>query len=114
MGDHISLKSQWVPVCPVDELGVGDQTTIELASGEQCLVINSDGELFAVSALCTHRALSLAGGIVQRGVIVCPWHRARFNLATGQGSRPASGPIKTYEVAEIDDYICVRERENES
>ena len=62
---------------------------------------NANGELFAVGRRCRHLGADLAKGSIDReGCLVCPWHGARFEVATGQMTRsarclrqdPRSGP----------------------
>ena len=89
------------------------QVAADLPSGERCLVLNVDGELYAVSAFCTHRELSMEGGTTRAGSLVCPWHRARFDLKTGAGTRPAPRPVKTFEVAVVDGNVLVRQKEGD-
>jgi nitrite reductase/ring-hydroxylating ferredoxin subunit len=46
---------------------------------------NAHGELFAVTRRCRHLAADLANGSVDRdGCLVCPWHGARYDVATGR------------------------------
>jgi nitrite reductase/ring-hydroxylating ferredoxin subunit len=96
-------------VCPVEELLARKQVCVELPSGERCLVVASQGRFYAVGAICTHRALSLEGAQVRGTGLICPWHRARFDLVTGKGTRPAPGPLKTYEVTVVDAVVHVHE-----
>jgi nitrite reductase/ring-hydroxylating ferredoxin subunit len=98
-------------ICPVEELLASKQVCVELPSGERCLVVASQGEFYAVSAICTHRELSLEGALIRGTSLVCPWHRARFDLTTGKGTRPAKDPLKTYEVTVIDAVVHVHERD---
>ena len=45
---------------------------------------NRDGELFAVSRRCRHQLGDLSEGTVDAdGCLVCPWHQARYDVATG-------------------------------
>jgi nitrite reductase/ring-hydroxylating ferredoxin subunit len=48
------------------------------------LVIYDRGRVFALDSLCPHWNLSLAGGSVEDGILTCPWHQARFDLASGR------------------------------
>ena len=53
-------------------------------------VANDRGRLVAVSRRCRHQLADLAGGSVDaEGCLVCPWHRARYDLHTGE---MVSGP----------------------
>jgi len=62
----------------------------------------SNGEPFAVSNRCRHLFASLGEGAVSKdGELVCPWHGARFDTATGamtlgpQGVfKPLAKPVK--------------------
>ncbi len=53
---------------------------------------NVDGELFAVTRRCRHLGADLANGSVDReGCLVCPWHGARYDVATGRMTRGPQG-----------------------
>jgi nitrite reductase/ring-hydroxylating ferredoxin subunit len=89
---------------------------------------NANGELFAVSRRCRHLGADLAKGSIDReGCLVCPWHGARFDVATGRMTRPPQGvfakipglgpacrlltkvlPLRRGELAERDGTIFVR------
>ena len=89
---------------------------------------NANGELFAVSRRCRHLGADLAEGSIDReGCLVCPWHGARFDVATGRMRRGPQGifakipgldqayqlltkalPLKRGEVIERDGTVFVR------
>lgn len=73
------------------------------------LICRSDGELFAVRNMCTHARSRLDGGRIRNGVITCPLHGARFELASGRCVSRALNydPLTTYPVRELDGYIEV-------
>ncbi|MGI8528055.1 MAG: Rieske (2Fe-2S) protein [Geodermatophilaceae bacterium] len=48
-----------------------------------------DGEVLAFSAPCTHQGCTVSS--IEQGLIVCPCHLSRFDLATGA---PVSGPAR--------------------
>lgn len=48
-----------------------------------------DGEVLAFSATCTHQGCTVSS--IEQGLIVCPCHPSRFDLATGA---PVSGPAR--------------------
>jgi nitrite reductase/ring-hydroxylating ferredoxin subunit len=53
---------------------------------------NANGELFAVTRRCRHLGADLAKGSVdQEGCLVCPWHGARYDVATGRMTRGPQG-----------------------
>jgi NADPH-dependent 2,4-dienoyl-CoA reductase/sulfur reductase-like enzyme len=70
------------------------------AGGEAVVVVKRGEACFAVSATCTHYSGPLAEGLVADGTIRCPWHHARFELATGRPlGGPGINPLSCYEVA---------------
>lgn len=44
----------------------------------------ADGVPFAVSNLCRHQFAKLGRGQVSGGCLECPWHRARYDVHSGQ------------------------------
>ena len=53
---------------------------------------NVDGTLFAVSRRCRHFGADLADGkLDEQGRLVCPWHRAAYDVRTGQMVRGPQG-----------------------
>jgi 3-phenylpropionate/trans-cinnamate dioxygenase ferredoxin component len=51
---------------------------------KQILVANIDGTFFAVDALCPHMNGYLPSGKLENGEVVCPVHRARYDVKTGK------------------------------
>jgi len=51
---------------------------------KQILVANIDGQFFAVEALCPHMNGYLPSGKIENGVVICPVHRARYDVKTGK------------------------------
>jgi nitrite reductase/ring-hydroxylating ferredoxin subunit len=61
----------------------GRLTTVD-AEGTSVIVTRVDGQLCAVRNRCTHLPLPLAGGRVEGGEVVCPWHNSRFDVCSGE------------------------------
>jgi nitrite reductase/ring-hydroxylating ferredoxin subunit len=58
-------------------------------------VVNVDGRRFAVSRRCRHFRADLADGTVdEKGRLVCPWHHAAYDPASGRMMR---GPQAGFE-----------------
>lgn len=47
------------------------------------LVVHDQGHVFALDNRCPHMGFPLDRGSVQDGILTCPWHHARFDLASG-------------------------------
>ena len=57
------------------------------------------GAVHAVSDICTHEYVRLSAGALVGTVIECPFHHARFDVATGRClARPAVDDLATYPV----------------
>jgi nitrite reductase/ring-hydroxylating ferredoxin subunit len=76
-----------VEVGPTAELSPG---TIHPAG--RYAVGNTGDELFAVTRRCRHLGADLADGSIDvDGCLVCPWHGAKYDVASGQMTRGPQG-----------------------
>ena len=106
------VKEMWVDVCPLDDLAPGESRVIYVA-GKQVALFNVDGTLYALNNRCTHARGPLSEAEITHeddGVcsVLCPWHYAKFNLATGQVvDGVANMPVETYKVEVRDGVIFV-------
>ena len=50
----------------------------------QILVANIDGTFYAVDAICPHMNGYLPSGKLEKNEVVCPVHRARYDITTGK------------------------------
>ena len=79
---------------------------------EVAIVRDEDGELHAISDICSHGAVSLSDGEVEDCSIECWLHGSRFDLRTGEPTGPpAIVPIAVHTVRiEGDDvYVALSE-----
>ena len=90
--------AEYVGVAQTTEIPAGQMKQVEVG-GKSILVVNVDGEYFAVDSACTHRGGPLAEGELNGDVVTCPWHRGGFNVKTGQPvAVPTTTPVTTYSV----------------
>ncbi len=79
----------------VDELGDSQVAVVDETPHGTLAVGLSDGEPFAVSNRCRHLFASLGEGhVADDGCLECPWHGARFDVATGKMTRGPQGAFK--------------------
>jgi 3-phenylpropionate/trans-cinnamate dioxygenase ferredoxin subunit len=90
----------------LEEIGEGQIRKVNLL-GKEILFVQKEGKVYALDHLCTHTGEDLSKGYLERilesNVIVCPRHRAKFDIANGRVVRPpAQGiriePLRTYPV----------------
>jgi nitrite reductase/ring-hydroxylating ferredoxin subunit/uncharacterized membrane protein len=67
--------------------------------GLPVVLYREGGEIFALSAVCTHSGGPLDAGTVEDGCLTCPWHGSGFRLTDGAVTRgPATFPVARYSV----------------
>jgi len=89
----------WVKVATVDEVPAGGRKLVEVED-IPLAIFHLNGEWYAIEDTCTHDGGPLVEGeLVDRYVVECPRHGARFDIRTGAVLRmPAIEPVPTYEV----------------
>ena len=96
-----------VPVAKVGELAAGEMKLVE--TGDRAIVLlNVEGELYALDNECTHAGCDLADGDLEGNILECPCHGSRFNVVTGAVENPpAVEPVPTYPVRIEGDDVLV-------
>ena len=105
-GELQPRAASWnAPAAKLSELAEDRVLVVQI--GQQHISLLRDGsEVRAISATCPHYGGPLALGQVRHGEIVCPWHRFRFDLATGRSVTNPNLCAPTYEVRlEGDDVV---------
>jgi 3-phenylpropionate/trans-cinnamate dioxygenase ferredoxin component len=89
--------TEW-PIARLDTIPEGEAHGVAV-DGREIVLCPVDGEVCALSGICTHEDRSLSGGEVEGGVLTCPWHGARFDIRSGRVlALPALRPLKTFAV----------------
>src|SRR5262249_49406333 len=94
-------------VATVEEIppGLGKGVVV---GGRKVAVFNSGGEFFALEDNCPHRGAPLSEGTCEGRELTCPWHGARFDLATGANlSPPAQTGVAAFKVQVVVDEVEV-------
>lgn len=131
LGGHLSFRrgvgvttvayqagpATWTPL-ELDDEPSDDHPVRGVADGVPFAVVAATDDAAAgrtvhvLEARCSHRGGPLDEGSVADGCIECPWHGARFDLATGQVRRgPASAPQPVYEVRATGDGVAIQREE---
>lgn len=97
----------FVQAAKVGELTPGKMMLVE-AGDERIVLINVDGEFYAISDTCTHRQCPLSEGSLEGDVLECSCHGSQFNVRTGAvEGPPARNPVPTYAVRIEGDTVLV-------
>jgi len=94
--------AEFVKAAQLSEIPEGKLKYVDVEGEEICLV-NSQGKIHAIQEYCTHEEGPLHEGTLDSNgkIIQCPWHDARFEVATGKVQRDtewAKTDLKTFEV----------------
>jgi nitrite reductase/ring-hydroxylating ferredoxin subunit len=73
---------EYVRVARVSEVAAGRIVPIE-APGRKLLLALVDGTCYAAQRKCPHLGFNLCRGSLDGAAVVCPLHKAKFDLATG-------------------------------
>ena len=90
--------SEYIRVARTADLAAGSMKRVTVA-GHPVVLVNLDGEVFAIDDTCSHEEASLSQGTLSGEVVVCPKHGARFNVKTGRVlALPAVRSVAVYPV----------------
>ncbi len=88
------VVAQGTRLVAVGDLGPGGVREVETDAHGTLAVGISNGRPFAVSNVCRHQFAKLGQGAVDAdGCLVCPWHRAQYDVVTGTMLRGPQGRI---------------------
>ena len=76
-------------------------------NGQELLLLNIKGEIFACENECPHQGSPMHAGIVKDGHLSCPRHGYRFNLKDGSCLDNAALTLKMFPVQIQGDEILV-------
>jgi 3-phenylpropionate/trans-cinnamate dioxygenase ferredoxin component len=94
----VSATGNFVRALTVAEIPPGTMAGVEL-EGIKVLLSNLDGEIHAVSSICTHEYYDLSQGFIIDGAVVCALHLSQFDLKTGEVyNPPAEVPLRVFNV----------------
>ena len=80
-----------------------------MLEGQPICIARSEGEVYAISDICSHADVALSEGDVEGGKIECWLHGSMFDLRTGEPTGlPATKPVATYPVTVEGDDVLVK------
>lgn len=73
-----------ISIGKADGLKPGSMKSVSIEGGEDIVVANVNGTIYAMKGTCNHQGGPLADGELENNVITCPWHGARWDVETGK------------------------------
>ncbi len=75
----------FVKVANVGDVPEGSLVKV-IAHGKHILLVNLDGSIYAMDAVCTHEAGPLEEGTLEGPTLRCPWHEGQYDVRTGRAN----------------------------
>lgn len=97
------------PVLSSDEIDEGEVVGVTV-NGTDVLLAKVDGDIHAIGDICTHEHCHLSDGWLEGEEVVCPCHHAKFDVTSGEVTRPPAKedePTFDVTVEDGDVYIAV-------
>ncbi len=99
--------SSWVRAAAVADCDVGTLKGV-MVENTPIVLANVNGDIYALQDECSHEEYPLSDGELEGDDLVCIYHGARFECATGRNkSLPAIRPVKSFVVQVRDDGIYI-------
>ena len=103
-------------VCEISDIPKGTVKGFTVKD-TQILIANVDGNFYAIDAICSHMHGYLPSGTLKRNIVICPVHRAQFDVTSGKVSKDVSAAMRfilggaknmqTYQISVKENQICV-------
>lgn len=81
------MSDGFVKVGRIEEFLEGKLKKVQVA-GEDVVVANVGGKIYAIAGSCTHRGGPLDEGELEGTIVICPWHGGQFDITTGKVVSP--------------------------
>jgi nitrite reductase/ring-hydroxylating ferredoxin subunit len=105
------LSEGFVKVAESKDIEPSSMKAVEVA-GEKACIINIEGNYYAIGNVCTHVGGPLDEGTLEGYEVECPWHGSKFDVRTGEPTKPpARQAVSKYEVKIQDNNILARKQE---
>lgn len=97
---------EFVPCAKVADIAEGDIIAVNV-EGRSIALANSEGTIRAIDNRCPHMGYPMNQGSIHNGIIICHWHHARFDLASGCTFDPFADDVQAYPVEIHDGEVYV-------
>jgi 3-phenylpropionate/trans-cinnamate dioxygenase ferredoxin component len=110
--ESLEPSSEFEAVASVGEMPEGTTLQRVRSGGDAVCLVRHNGEISALSDICTHQHFSMSlGDVLGDGTLQCAWHGARYDCRTGEVKQdPATSPLPVFQVRLEGDKILVGPR----
>ncbi|MGX5818009.1 Rieske (2Fe-2S) protein [Chitinophaga lutea] len=91
-----------------DDIATEKEIAVHEVNGKKICFTRFDGQLHAFAFKCPHAGGPMSEGYIDdKGNVVCPLHRYRFNIRNGYNSSGEGFYLRTYPVETREDGVYV-------
>ena len=104
------MSEDFVKVAESKEIKPSSMKAVDVA-GEKVCIVNTEGSFYAIGNVCTHVGGPLDEGTLEGYEVECPWHGSKFDVRTGEPTKPpAMRAVTRYEVKVDNNNLLVRKK----
>jgi nitrite reductase/ring-hydroxylating ferredoxin subunit/Fe-S cluster biogenesis protein NfuA len=103
----LNADGEWRPAGWLDDIPEGGLRTLTLA-GEKLILHRRDAVVSCMQNACAHLGFPLDDGEIEDGIITCPYHGFRYDLASGECLTAPEVQLQPHAVRVIGDRVEVR------
>lgn len=104
------MESGYVRVADKSEIAMGKMKKVTIDE-KAILIVNVDGNYYAVGSECTHFGGDLSEGVLEGNVVTCPNHRAKFDVTTGKVVSPPAEALGRPDIEDLPTYLVKAENQ---
>jgi 3-phenylpropionate/trans-cinnamate dioxygenase ferredoxin subunit len=101
----------FVKVAEASEIPLGQMKAVKLAEKE-VLITNVNGVYYAIENSCTHMHGNLSKGTLEGNTVICPKHKAKFDVKTGKVVSGPKIPLMHPKIKDESAYVVRVEGKN--
>ena len=104
------MTTEFKKACRVGDVAEGEGKAV-VVGGKLIALFCTGGDYHAIDDVCPHMGASLSEGVVENGIVTCPWHAWRFRLADGTWADNPRIKIGCFPVRVVGEEIQVQVEE---
>ncbi len=115
IGRKPNADAGWVKGPPVDAVSEHSMLRFDIEGAneagpitESFVVTNIDQKFAVFRNACVHQGLTLDGGMIDDGMLICPWHGFKFEATTGECISAPGAQLEQLPTRIDDGHVWVR------
>jgi len=98
------MESEYFRAAGKSEITLGKMKKVILY-GKEILIVNVNGNYYAVGSECTHFGGDLSEGVLENNIVTCPNHKAKFDVTTGKVVSPPAEALDRPDIEDLPKYL---------